>query len=402
MLSGINTLDALELENQRVLVRANLDVPVSKSGKIEDDAPLLRLLRTIELLEQRGARIIIASRLGGSRAEEPGEPNEKAPSIELVASRLAELGKLEVYVPDSVVSESVRKVVEGLRSGRVCVLENLAREDDVGPQAEAFARALLPQIDVFIADSLRPLGYATATTTILPRLMEKKAAGPNLWAELGAFARLRSSVDAPRLLIWGGNSLKNRQDELLALAPSFQRIALVGVAANTMLAALGGDLAESAVERDFLAGARTLADKLEDKLLLPEDLMSGADPRATSVETSPSKRIPTGKMALDLGPKAQDALARAIDTAGAVVWCGTAGFFRNSVFSGGTQRLVTELEATSAFTMVVGDDSVASLRAVREATPISIDCISDGGKSALALLLGKKLPGLEALRGTQT
>lgn len=402
MLSGITTLDDLELENQRVFVRANLDAPVSKTGAIEDDAAVLRLLRTIEVLEKRGARIIIASRFGSSKSEEPAARNEKAPSIEPIAARLAELGRVEVHLPDGGTSEAVRKVVEGLKAGRVCVLENLAREDEVGPQDETFARALLPLVDVFVADSLRPLAYGSVTTTLLPRLLEKKVAGPNLMGELSAFARLRSSIDTPRLLIWGGNSLRARQDELLTLLPSFHQVALVGVAANTMLAALGADLGASTVEQDFLAGARTLADKLGDKLILPEDLAVGKDTRSAVAETSRARHVPSGMMALDLGPRARQTLAQAIADAGAVVLCGTAGFFRNPAFAAGTHQLVDALDASSAFTVVVGDDSVGAVRAIRAGSPISIDCLSDGGKSALALLQGKKLPGLEALRGTQT
>lgn len=402
MLTGIQTLDAFELENQRVFLRTHLDVPVSKAGKVEDDAPIERLIQTIGELEKRGARVIVASRFRDPKGEQPGLPNEKAPSIEPVLVRLAELGKLEVHLPDSATSEALRKVIEGLRPGRVCCLPNLAGEDDTGPQADAFAHALLPHIDLYVADSLRPLAYSSATTTILPRLVDRRAAGPGLWAELSAFARLRSSIDSPRLLIWGGNSLKARSDELLALLPNFHRVALVGVAANTMVAALGGALGATSFESDFLAGARTLADKLGDKLVLPVDFAVGSDPRAQSSDIASASHVPEGKMALDLGPKSRELLTREIERAGAVVWSGTVGFYRNPEFSVGTRTTIDALSASSAFTVVVGDDSVASVRATRGDSPISIDCISDGGKSALALLLDKKLPGLEALRGTLT
>lgn len=402
MLAGIQTLDAFELENQRVFVRTHLDVPVSKAGTIEDDGPIERLIQTIGELEKRGARVIIASRFRDPKSEEPGPPNEKAPSIEPVLARLAELGKLEVHLPDGATSEALKKIIEGLRPGRVCCLPNLAAEDDVGPQADTFAHALSSHVDLYVADSLRPLAHPSATTTILPRLLDRRCAGPNLWAELSAFARLRSSIDSPRLLIWGGNSLKARSDELLALLPNFHRVALVGVAANTMVAALGGALGATSYEPEFLAGARTLADKLGDRLILPADFMVGTDPRALSSDVAPASHVPEGKMALDLGPKSRELLAREIDRAGAVVWSGTVGFYRNPEFSAGTRSTIEALAAASAFTVVVGDDSVASVRATRGDTPISIDCISDGGKSALALLLDKKLPGLEALRGTLT
>src|SRR5690606_10458364 len=98
---------------------------------------------------------------------------------------------------------------------------------------------------------------------------------------------------------------KSRSDELLALLTNFHRVALVGVAANTMVAALGGALGATSYEADFLAGARTLADKLGDKLVLPVDFTVGADPRAQSSDVAPASHVPAGKMALDLGPKSR-------------------------------------------------------------------------------------------------
>jgi len=399
MLSGIEKLEELELENQRVFVRANLDSAQNKSDLSPDPWLVDRLLPTLALLAEKGARVILGSRLGDARNSASAGPDESAPSIEPIAAMLAERGKLEVMVPDSATSDAVRKVVEGLRPGRICVLENLSREEDGGENASTFARYLAGQIDAFVADSLRALGPVTATGTLLPRLIEKKAPGLALEAELAAFARLRSQVDHPRLLIWGGNSLAARLDELETLLPSADKVVLVGVPANTMLAALGHDLGASRVETEFLAAARTLHAKLGSRLILPTDAIVGPSPRAKESEARNLSALREKDIVLDLGPATQDRIAREIESARAVIWCGAAGLYHNPVFAQGTRRLVSELGAARAFTVVVGDDSVASARAVAASAAAAIDCVSDGGPSALALLAGKKLPGLDALRG---
>jgi phosphoglycerate kinase len=399
MLSGIAKLEDLGLENQRVFVRANLDASAHKSEPGFDPWLVDRLLPTLTFLAEKGAKIVVGSRFGDVRDAANEGPSEKAPSIEPVAALLAERGKLEVLVPDSATSDSVRKVVESLRPGRIGVLENLAREDDTGPGAPAFARYLASQFDAYVSDSLRALGPSSATGTVLPKLMEKKAPGLALEAELLRFARLRSQVDQPRLLIWGGNSLATRWLELETLLPSADKLFLVGVPANTMLAALGHNLGSSRVEADFLAAARTLHEKLGSRLLLPTDAIVGISPRSKDSEARAVSALREKDVVLDLGPASQDHLAQEIASAGAVIWCGAAGLYHNPVFSNGTRRLVSEIGASRAFTLVVGDDSVASARAVTASVPAEMDCLSDGGPSALALLAGKKLPGLDALRG---
>src|SRR5690606_13665182 len=152
MLTGIQTLDAFELENQRVFLRSHLDVPVSKAGKVEDDAPIERLIQTIGELEKRGARVLAASRFRDPKGEHPGLRAEKPPRLEPALVHLAEPCKPEVHLPDRATSEALRTVIRGRRPGRVCCLPNVAGEDDTGHQAGAFAHASLPHIHLYVAD----------------------------------------------------------------------------------------------------------------------------------------------------------------------------------------------------------------------------------------------------------
>jgi phosphoglycerate kinase len=399
MLSGIAKLSELELENLRVFVRANLDAPLDKSGAVHDPWLVDRLLPTLSLLAEKGARVIVGTRVGDSRDAPSEGANEAAISVEPVAAALAERGKLEVLIPDAATSESVRKVVESLKPGRVCVLENLAREEDTGHGAQAFSRYLFGQVDAYVGDSLRALAFESATGTLLPRFIEVKAPGLGLEAELGAYARLRSQIDSPRLLVWGGNSLTARIDVLESLLRTVDQVAFVGVPANTMLKAIGHDVGTSKTEEDALPLARTLYERLGSRLLLPVDALVGMSPRASHSEVRAVRSIRERDAILDLGPGTFDSLEKEIRNAGAVIWCGAVGLHYNPVFAQGTRRLVSAMAETRAFTVVVGEDSVAAARAVAPELTSLLDCLSEGGQASLALLTGKKLQGLDALRG---
>lgn len=400
LLAGIQSLDELELENQRVFVRADLDAPMNKAGEFVDDSRIRAVVPTLKKLQELGARVTVASRFGETKTGPQGSTKRaELPSIEPAAARLSELMGCEVLLPDAATGESVKKVMGGLRSTQICVLENLARETDVGQGAEAFARQLVEYVDIYLADSLRALELDSASTVQLPKLADFRGVSTNLLRELQHVSRIRSGIDAPRLVIWGGNSLSHRLDVLDALTPPGTRVLFVGVAGNTMLRALGGALGRSAVEEDYLAGARTLADKLGSRMILPTDLVTATSPRAEQGEIREATKIREGEMALDLGPTSCAQIEEACAQSGTVIWCGNAGFHKNPAFEKGTRAILESLSKSPAFTMVAGEDSVAAAHTVGHDLVESIDCVTQGGTAALALFKETKLLGLEALRG---
>ena len=175
---------------------------------------------------------------------------------------------------------------------------------------------------------------------------------------------------------------------------------MAGVAANTMLRALGGSVGRSAIEEGYLAGARTLAERLGDRLILPTDLMVGKSPRDSDVVARDARSLQPDDMALDLGPRSIKELAGFIAQSKTVVWYGSVGFYKSSSYSTGTKGVCRALATSDAFTMVAGDDSVASAHAVGQDELPSIDCVSLGSKATLSLLKNNKLPGVNALFGS--
>jgi phosphoglycerate kinase len=252
---------------------------------------------------------------------------------------------------------------------------------------------------MYVGDSLRALSLESASSTILPRLMEKRVAGLALAQELDSIARVRSQADRPRLLIWGGSNLSARLPLLRQLLVDGTRVFLVGVAAHTMLAARGGRLGRSKVEDAYLAGARTLDAQLGERLLVPSDHLIGTSAQDPSPRSAPADAVADDCLALDLGPQTLAALQTEIARAGLVLWCGAPGLYREEAFAGGTRALVEMLGAALAFTVAAGDDTVAAARFVAPEALRRLDYLADGGDAALTLLNENRLPGLEAIRG---
>lgn len=400
--SAVQLFADLELENQRVFLRTDLDAPVDRSGQVLDDSRIALAVPTIRALVESGARVVVGSRFGEHKAPGSGVEGPSAPSIEPAASCLAQHLGMDVLLPDGCTGDSVKRVITQLREGQICVLENLCREQDLGANREVLARQLLDYVDAFMADSLRVLSLESATTTVLPRLLQSRAPGLALQAELESIQRIRSTIDQPRLVVWGGNALSPRLPLLHQLVGEKTTVFLVGVAANTLLKAQGGALGRSNVEEAYLAGARTLAGQLGDRLKAQVDVLAAEGPRGGISRVTGASDLLESELALDIGPETRRSLEAEIARAGTVIWCGVPGLYREETFAGGTRALTDLLSASEAFTVVLGDDTVGAARSVAKEAAARIDYLASGGDATLALLRDIKLPGLLALRGLGT
>lgn len=408
LLAGLRTLDAVEVENQRVLLRADLDAPTNKQGEIVDDAQIRRAVPTIKRLVDSGARVIVASSFGkpkrSSSAQSKAPKSERGadkatpPSIEAAAALLSELSGYEVHLPDACVGDSVKKVIGDLREGQICVLENLLSQPEDQSADEAFARALLAYCDVYVNDALSTCEGESATTTLLPRLLEHRIAGPQLYAELEAVSRVLGARGALTLVL-GGSKLTDKLEILSTLLPRTTSLCVAGVPANTLVRARGGAMGTSHVEDAYLAGARTLIEQTFSQLVLPKDFVVAPSVKAERGAVVPAGRLANDEAAVDLGPETRAAIVEKIAASETVLWLGTVGFHKNPAFAEGTRAIADAMIRSSAFTMVAGDDSVAAARATCPESVSQFGCLSGGGGATLALLAGKKLPGVEALRG---
>jgi phosphoglycerate kinase len=396
-LEGIRFIEELELENKRVFIRVDFNVPMDKkTGKVTDDERIRAALKTIQFAVDKGARVMLASHLGRPK----GKPTPEY-SMEAVGRRLAEITGWEVLVPDDCVGDAAKKVVADLREGQVVLLENLRFHAEEEKNDEGFARELAQLCDVYVNDAFGSSHRAHASVDALPRMMRERAMGYLVRDELASLARVVDTPERPFVAVLGGAKVTDKINVIEALLEKCDALCIGGAMANTLLAARGVDMKASRIEGDYLAQARTLLEKAEKKgvsVLLPTDVVVADSLEATSGSTVSAKSVPQGQMALDVGPETVKAFSSKIAQAKTVFWNGPMGLFENKPFSAGTFGVAEAMASAAGFTVVGGGDSAAAIRAAGGDIAARINFISTGGGASLELLEGKVLPGVEALR----
>jgi phosphoglycerate kinase len=399
LLDGIRTASELELENRRVFIRVDFNVPFdSKTKTITDDERIRAALPTIKHAVDRGARVILASHFGRPK----GKPNP-AYSLEPIGTRLSELSELEVHLPDDCIGDAPKKVIQDLRAGQICLLENLRFYAEEEANDEAFAQKLAALCDVYVNDAFGAAHRAHASVDALPRIVNERGMGFLVQGEITALGRLVDSPARPFVAVLGGSKVADKIGVLESLLTKCDALCIGGAMANTLLAARGADMKASKVEQDWLARGRTLLDRARDQgveVLLPTDVVAAASLEATQGSTVSADAIPDGTMALDIGPASVKAFGARIEGAKTVFWNGPMGLFETPAFAAGTLGVARALASASGFTVVGGGDSAAAVRAAGADLVEKISFISTGGGASLELIEGKRLPGIEALRAS--
>jgi phosphoglycerate kinase len=319
-----------------------------------------------------------------------------------VAERLAELLGQEVYLPDECVGDAARKVVSDLREGQLCLLENLYFEAGEAQNDDSFARKLLALCDVYVGEAFGCAHLTQASLVALPRMMVERGVGLHFKAELAALTRATQSAQKPFVGILGGAKLSQALPMLEAMLRRCDVILLGGGVANTLLAARSVDMKDSPVEKEQLALGRALLSRARDQrveLVLPVDVSVGSSAEATESTSVSVGSIPDGTGAFDIGARTLDAFRGQLARAQLVLWHGALGVCENPTFAAGTLGVLSALGEAAAFGVVTGDSVAAAATAQGSELESKIGFVSAGGVASLVFIEGKKLPGVEALRG---
>jgi phosphoglycerate kinase len=376
----VRTLDDLEVEGKRVLVRVDFNVPLDADRNITDDARIRAALPTLTELRDKGARLILAAHLG--------RPKDREPELSLnpAAERLAGLMGVDVQLaPD----------LDSVPDGEVVMLENVRFEKGETKNDPELAARYAALADVYINDAFGAAHRAHASTEAVARLLPS-AAGRLLEGEVRTLRGILDDPRRPLVAIVGGAKVTDKIGVLDAFLERADTILVGGAMCFPFFKAQGHDVGDSLCEEEGVDPARKVLDAGDGKLELPGDLVAGREFKAnTERRELDGVDVPDGWMGLDVGRDTAERYATVIEKAGTVFWNGPMGAFELEPFSGGTRRVAEAMAATAATTVVGGGDSAAALAQFGFAD--DVDHLSTGGGASLELIEGKPLPGVEVL-----
>jgi len=383
-------LEDLPLQpGQRVLLRADFNVPLSDGGRIEDDLRIRAALPTIEWLLEREAAVICCSHLGRPK----GAPDAKY-SLAPVAQRLADMLAIEVPLAPEVVGEQASAMAAGMAPQSVMMLENLRFEPGETKGDEELGAALAALADCYVNDAFGAAHRAHSSVVGPPRHIPS-AAGRLLAAEIEALGGLLDASARPFIALLGGSKVSDKIGVIDALLDRCDLLLVGGAMASTFLAAQGHPVGDSLVELDQVEQCHT---RLESgKVSVPTDAVIAKEIAAdalTAVVTAAD--VPEGWKILDIGPSTATQYCAEVARAGTVFWNGPMGVFEVEPFAGGTRAVAEAVAAAGGYTVVGGGDSAAALAKFGLAERVSH--LSTGGGASLEFLEQGDLPGLRALR----
>ena len=391
------TLDNIDVRGKRVLLRADLNVPV-KDGKVTDATRIERLAPTIEALIGKGAAVVVMSHFGRPK----GKPDPALSLRPIITPLRRALGGREIAFADDCIGEPARRVVASLAPGQIALLENLRFHPGEEANSPEFARALAELGEIYVDDAFSAAHRAHASIAALAQLLPA-AAGRQMEAELDALSTALEHPARPVLALIGGAKVSTKLDLLHFLIGKVDMLAIGGAMANTILYAQGAEVGRSLCERDMVDSARrilALAAEHSCRVILPTDavvameLSSGAPSQTVAIGA-----VAADVMMLDIGPSTVASIGAALDEARTLVWNGPLGAFESKPFDRGTlavARKVAELTRTGRLRSVAGGgDTVAALAAAGVDDDLSY--VSTAGGAFLEWLEGRELPGVAAL-----
>ncbi len=390
---GKRTVRDLEVTaGESVLARVDFNVPLEE-GVVVDDARIQAAVPTIELLLQKGTRLVLCSHLGRPKGRDPET------SLTPVSARLGELIDAPVHQAPEVVGPEVRRGVDRLEPGAVLVLENTRWERGETENDPGLARELASLGDAYVNDAFGAAHRAHASTAGVAQYLRPAVAGLLLEREV---VTLRSIVEAPErplTVVLGGAKVSDKIALIDRFLDTADVLLIGGAMCFSFFRAQGIPTGDSLVEEEGVELARRALEKADSsncRLRLPVDLVIGErfDESAEHRELD-GVEVPDGWMGLDIGPRSSAAYADEVAKAGTVFWNGPMGAFELAPFAAGTRAVAEAVADAPGTTVVGGGDSGAAL--AEFGLGDRVDHLSTGGGAALELLEGKSLPGVEVL-----
>ena len=398
MSDELRTLDDLDVDGQRVLLRADFNVPLMAAPagepvRVADDTRIRAGLTTIHELRRRGARLVIVSDLDRPKGQDP------ALSMRAVADRLGELAGAPVQFAAAVTGPHVRDLSERLEPGQMLMLENILFEAGEARGEPALAAALAELADVYVGDAFAAAQRSDASTSGVAHYLPS-AAGRTMEREVHALGAIVDRPARPLVAILGGTKIRDKIGVLRRFLELADAVCIGGAMCFPFLAARGHSVGYSLCRKDDVEPARTAlatTRELAYRLELPTDLLVarwGQDGASRNCYLD-GVEVPDGWMGLDIGAESAARYAGLIAAAATVFWNGPMGRFELPQYSAGTRTIADAVASTSAMSVIGGGETVAALQ--RFGLRDRVNHVSAGGTATLEFLEGRPLPGMQVL-----
>ena len=384
----------LDVKEKVVFLRCDFNVPFDEEGNITDTRRIDESLKTIKYLIDQNAKLILCSHLG-----RPKNGYDDKLSLKPVSKYISKVLEKEVILTKDIAGEDTKKVVNSLKPGDVCMLENIRFEDGERTNNPEFAKKLASLADVCVNDAFGACHRAHASTAGVSKLLPS-GYGFLVEKELSTMSKILNNPKRPFLSILGGAKISDKIGVIESLLDKVDVLIIGGGMSYTFANALGYSVGTSLCESDKLDLAKDIMAKAKEKgvkLLLPLDIKVANDynPNADT-QIVDFDKIPDGWMGLDIGPKTEKLFSEAILKAETIVWNGPMGVSEWDNFASGTFALAEAIAKSSCISIIGGGDSAAAVYKLGFADKMTH--ISTGGGASLCLLEGKPFPALEAIK----
>jgi phosphoglycerate kinase len=388
---AIRSIADIDVAGKRVLIRADLNVPLA-DGEIADDTRIRESLATIRLCIEGNAKVIVASHLGRPK----GTPNPKY-TLAPVAKHMAELLGRPVRLAPDCVGAAVEAAAAELADGDVLLLENTRFHPEEEKNDIAMAASMARLCDIYVNDAFGTAHRAHVSTEGVAQHVKEVAAGLLMLKEIEALNKLLHNPAKPFVNAIGGAKVSDKMGVIRNLFGRVDEFLIGGAMAYTFLKARGVEIGDSLVEIEKVDAAKQMLEEAEAagvRIHLPLDHVTASGPDADA-RTTPGVAIEPGQKGFDIGPLTIALYRERIAAARTVLWNGPMGMFEKAPFSQGTLEVAKALAESTAYTVVGGGDSLAALNQAGLADRIAH--VSTGGGASLEYLEGLQLPGIRAL-----
>ncbi|RZI57371.1 MAG: phosphoglycerate kinase [Rubrivivax sp.] len=378
-----------KVADQRVFIRADLNVPLNDAGQITEDTRVRASIPAIEMALKAGAAVMVTSHLGRPTEGEFKPEDSLAP----VARRLGELLGRDVPL--------VANWVDGVdvKPGQVVLLENCRVNKGEKKNSEELSKKMAALCDIFVHDAFGTAHRAEASTYGIAQFAKIACAGPLLAAEIDAITKALANPKRPLVAIVAGSKVSTKLTILKSLSANVDGLIVGGGIANTFLLAAGLKIGKSLAEPDLVGEAKAVIEAMKARgaaVPIPVDVVTAKTFAADAPATvKAATEVADDDLILDIGPKTAALLAEQLKAAGTIVWNGPVGVFEFDAFAHGTETIARAIAESEAFSIAGGGDTLAAI--AKYGIEDQVGYISTGGGAFLEVLEGKTLPAFEIL-----